>query len=854
MIPRYNLFHIGLLAAFLIIFWVKPANAQSASYKWANAIAGTGAEIGYSVNANFPGFVYTVGSFATTVDFDPGLGIFNLTAGTAVGIADGFVQKLDTAGNFVWAKQIGGSGIDRIFSVDVDSLGGLYLTGIFSGTADLDPGPALHNVVSAGAVDIFVLHLDSGGNFVWGRSIGGSGSEEGNSIVVDSLGNVYVTGNFASTVDFDPGVNISILSSNGGADMFLLKLGFGGNFVWAKRIGGANTDSGESLALDGLGNLVVTGSSYNIVDFDPGPGIANLGGANSSNQAFVAKYDTAGNYIWAKDMGSTAADFGKSVTVDDAGSILVTGDFRLTVDFDPGPGVQNLTSNGDWDIFICKLDALGNLVWVKALGGGGEDLVYSIKADASNNVYISGFFASSVLDVDPGVNVFSFLNSNVGGKSLVLKLNSGGSFVWARNYGGGTTNAAQDVFTFLNLDNLGNIYLTGIYYPAVPADFDPGQATVIFPSAGNSDAYVLKLGQGLCGGPVYSSLTVTACDSFILGGQKFTSSGNPAVILSNSAGCDSVVVLNLTIKNSSTFVVTQTGCDSIVYGGQAYTQTGVYTSTYTNAVGCDSFFSLNLTILQSSYDTIVQTSCDSFTYNGVTFTSSGYYSDTLTNGVGCDSIITLNLTINSSLQTAISQSACDSFTLNGTTYLASGVYTQTLSNIAGCDSVLTLNLTINSVDASVVKSAATISANATGASYQWVDCDNNYAPIQGETNQSYTASFNGNYAVIVTQNGCTDTSECKSVTHLTDGVEDIESSSFIKLFPNPTSIDLMVNTTQPLQNGVIRIMTAAGKVVLERYNLVGDRFHLDVSGYANGLYLVEVKEAGKIFRAKVVKH
>ena len=229
-----------------------------------------------------------------TVDFDPGAGTTTLTS--AAGSADVFVSKLDSSGNFVWAKSFGGTSEDLGYSIAVDSSGNIYTTGYFYSTADFDPGAGTSNRTSAGLVDVFVSKLDSSGNFVWAKSFGGTRDDVSNSIAVDSSGNVYTTGFFVEIVDFDPGAGTSNHTSAGGGDVFVSKLDSSGNFVWAKSFGGTSGDSSSSIAVDSSGNIYTAGSFGGTVDFDPGAGTTTLSSAGDAD-VFVLKLTSAGEAL-----------------------------------------------------------------------------------------------------------------------------------------------------------------------------------------------------------------------------------------------------------------------------------------------------------------------------------------------------------------------------------------------------------------------------------------------------------------------------------------------------------------------------------------------------------------------------
>jgi len=224
--------------------------------------------------------------------------------------------------------------------------------------ADFDPGAGTFNMISTGFTDIFVSKLDASGNFVWAKRMGGTGWDECYSIVVDSSGNVYTTGYFRGTVDFDPGAGTFNMTSAGGTDIFVSKLDLLGNFVWAIPMGGALNDYGTSIVLDGSANVYVMGDQYSgTVDFDPGAGVYNVN--NTGTEAnFIAQYDNSGNFrcAFAITPGHNEAHYNHHLAV--AGSnIYITASFDIAgTDLDPCPPVYNLPNNNGYDIYVAKYD------------------------------------------------------------------------------------------------------------------------------------------------------------------------------------------------------------------------------------------------------------------------------------------------------------------------------------------------------------------------------------------------------------------------------------------------------------------------------------------------------------------
>lgn len=734
---------------FLVIIVSVINSSQAQTFEWAKGFIGNSYANGHSVKTDAAGNVFTTGIFSDSIDFDPGPGVFKLYQGP---MTSTYVSKLDANGNFVWARRIGGY---NSTSLNIDAAGNVYITGNFYFTQDFDPGPAVFNLVSAGDKDIFICKLDNNGNFIWAKNMGGADEEVSYAITVDASGNVFTTGYFSDTADFDPGPGVFSMVPLGSISMFVSKLDASGNFVWAILFGNNYpTQYGSAIDVDTSGNIYLTGLCQGIVDFDPGPAVYNLDGGGGN--VYVLKLTTNANLVWARNMtGSGSVGYG--IDVDGSGNVHTTGFFASTVDFDPGPGVYNLVSGANQSIFVSKLNSSGDFVWAKSMNGPVIDIGYSIVVGPSGNVYTTGDFEGTT-DFDPGPGVYNLTSDSTYSDIFVSCLDSSGNFEWAAHMGGNS----YDNGSSITLDGAGNIYTTGTFKDT--ADFDPGPLNYFLNSIYiYHSAFVHKIGScNSVNNPVYADFcdstiingisytnsatftdyhlnmngcdsniiyhltkhnttynfpTITACDSFILGNQTYFTSGVYTQQLVSPWGCDSFVTANLTIKHSSTHSITATTCNSFTLNGQTYVNTGTYTQTLVNAQGCDSVITLNLTINNSSYTTLNVDTCISYTLNGQTYTASGVYTQTYTNVVGCDSIVTLNLTIHQPTASIINQSACLTYTLNGQTYTTTGTYTQTLLNAAGCDSVITLNLIINQPSAHTIAQTACNSCTINGQTY-----------------------------------------------------------------------------------------------------------------------------------------
>ena len=389
------------------------------NFVWAKRLGESSTNYGNALAVDANGNIYTVGSFAGTVDFDPGVAVYDLTS---AGQSDIFISKLDATGNFVWAQKIGSNTAQVANSIIVDASGNIIVAGNFVGAVDFDPGPLTFTLNGGGNNDCFIFKMDAGGNFIWAKQVVGNYSQ-GDAISTDALGNLYVCGNYNSTADLDPGSGANNVTATGGsADVFLIKLDAAGNFVWGKSFGGIGTDVAESIKADAAGNVYVTGNFPFTVDFDPGPTTFNISVAGSTD-VYLLKLDINGNFLWAKTFAGVDAEAGRDVIVDATGNVYVTGLFLATVDLDPGPGVYNLTSFvASTDIFIVCLDAAGNFVYAIRFGGTTLDAGLALFVNGAGILHATGYFEGAV-DFDPGAGIAT-LNS-AEGRTFIIKL--GGS-------------------------------------------------------------------------------------------------------------------------------------------------------------------------------------------------------------------------------------------------------------------------------------------------------------------------------------------------------------------------------------------------------------------------------------------
>ena len=306
-----------------------------------------GSSWGYNITVDRNKFVYISGQFSGAVDFDPGPGVVSLQS---AGGGDIFLVKLDPAGQLVWAKQFGNSGATQSDSaVTVDPNGNVYLTGSYSGLTDFDPGPGVF-VLPGNGEQIFLAKLTSNGIFVWAKSFNGgaNGTGRGVDLILDASGNIYTTGWFTGTVDFDPGPGSAKITERfGSGDVYIAKLRNNGALLWVKRVGGPSWDIPDGgIGLDRNGGVYVSGSFSYTVDFNPGSPTYYLSSDRSSIDVFVLKLSNDGVFGFARQFqGPQDEGLVGEMAVDQLGNTYLSGIFQGIVDFDPCPDTFYLSSN-----------------------------------------------------------------------------------------------------------------------------------------------------------------------------------------------------------------------------------------------------------------------------------------------------------------------------------------------------------------------------------------------------------------------------------------------------------------------------------------------------------------------------
>lgn len=255
----------------------------------------------------------------------------------------------------------------------------------------------------------------------------------------------------------------------------------------------------------------------------------------------------------------------------------------------------------------------------------------------------------------------------------------------------------------------------------------------------------------------------------------------------------------------------------------------------------------------NSNSSISETVCNTYTSpGGSVYTSSGVYNDTISNVSGCDSIITINLTVNPVSNSNTNEVACGSYlSPSGNIYTASGIYNDTIPNVFGCDSVITTNLTINMADTSVIQTGDTLMSTVSLATYQWINCTTS-APVAGATSQMFIPTSNGSYALVITDNGCTDTSGCITIFDLSLAENE---NIHVNIYPNPVIDYMMVHIQESAEHYSLKLFDESGRMVLTSNLGDGNLQMINVQTLAPGLYIVSISDekGSQVFKKLVVE-
>lgn len=375
---------------------------------------------------------------------------------------------------FDWAIGFGGDDAESVEAITIDESGNVYATGYFmSQVADFDPGPDVYELTnSSTAQDVFICKYSSTGELIWAKSIGTGSTDKVNDIAIDQNNNVYITGYFYQTLDFDPGpesFNIQAVDQ----DAYVLKLDSEGNFGWAKSFGGEGWNQGKGVGVSENGNVYVVGTCQDYIDLIPDDDAELIYDAtylNAGDDFFIVKLDSVGGFLWGHGIGSAGDDVARDLVILENEDVIVTGDFRNTIDFDPGSEEFLLTANAaKKDMFLLKLASDGSYIWANKYGDGGNVFSESVVVDNEGQILVTGIFNQDPVFTVEGVEVE--LNELSNSDMYLLAADQEGFVKWIK-----VIHSESEIYPqSVTVDSLNNVFTTGVF--RVAADLNPGAET-----------------------------------------------------------------------------------------------------------------------------------------------------------------------------------------------------------------------------------------------------------------------------------------------------------------------------------------------------------------------------------------
>lgn len=684
---------------------------------------------------------------------------------------------------FEWGNSVG-MGFTGVPNIAVDHLGNSYQSGSFTETVDFDPGPQIQDITSKGLFDIYVSKYGTNGDLTWTITIGGLLSDYVNAMVTDYLGNVYIVGEFADTVDFDPGFEeYKLAVPEGFYGCFIAKYNTNGNLIWANNfIGGPQPPEGaklekteiRSLSVDFAENVYIGGHYYNTVDFDPSAGVFELTSTGEEDaELFAVKFDKNGSFIWGNQLqGSSSPEPDNNerlnyLITDKLGFLYITGTFSEFVDLNPGIGNHNLVSDGlGGNCFITKWDTAGNFIWGRQIGNIddiGAATILSLAIDGSGAVYLGGLYNGKV-DFDPGPSTFE-LNSGIYGNGCVVKLTSNGNFMWAL----GQSGYFEDYINSIVMSpNSNSFYIIGDQYSTIltiqGTQSSTESDTSILENLGIEAVYVAK----------YDTSGKVLCTFNLTPGHNETNSrGGNRLAVDNTENLFiglSIDDLNVDLNPCSGVINPHGGATIVKYSSAHFSwsnnQICFGDSTYfsTDLFACGGWdWDFDDTISGTANHSTLQNPAHQFTHEGT------YNVRLILFGYCKDDTVYYPVTIqygNFLKEMNISICEGDSIKVSGEWRSSTGVFEDTLfGNLTACDTIVHINLTVVPPPvASISSSHVTIQSTKMvqlmadgGTQYQWisgqgVNCDTcSIINILSNTNPN-------EYCVIVSNiPGCSDT-------------------------------------------------------------------------------------------------
>lgn len=659
-----------------------------------------------------------------------------------------------------------------------------------------------------------------------------------------------------------------------------LCLGQSARLDWARSLGGVNNDQGNHVIADARGNVFTVGSFMGTVDFDPGPGVFNLT-AIAFTDIFVMKQDPSGAFLWAKNFGGALDEEATSIAIDPGENLYITGNFKAAVNFFPtGPG-GSVLSNGDYDVFMLKLDRDGNFGWIRNMGGNAPDTATSNCWNNTGFTYTTGFFWNTA-DLNPGPFTSNFTSAGLS-DVYITKVDQFGNYIWTRTFG----TDGPDKGNAITTDFAGNVYTIGTFNGA--GDFNPTGGVYKLGTKGMSDIFISKLSQS--GGFVWvkqigGSLNdigkdIVVTDSgyiYITGSFSGIVDFNPDTAAADTfymeaKGNNDMFVVKLNTNGNFLWAKTVgkalAECAGISVGvdhKENVVIAGVFNDTMDFNPDTSSF------LLDCASDGLNDVFVSKLDVNGDfmwakrwggtgadyctammidmpnNIYTTGYFKDSVDfnpakevfklGSKGNNDAFIHKMSYCTPAYVTLKDTFCSPYTLDGITYDKSGTYKQTVTGPGGCENFVSLTIDIRNINDTVSVSGVVLTSHATGVKYQWIGCDKKNE-IPGATGKSYIALGNADYAVTLFDGKCRDTSVCHKISSFPPlSIEEYEVQNSVQVFPNPSNGEFVIAVKESMIGATASI-----------YNLMGQKLR-DIElkeantkqSLASGFYIINISK------------
>jgi len=664
--------------------------SSSGTMLWVNPIHSTTVVELSQLTVDSPDELLISGNFEGTVTLNDTLSI------NSQGGQDVMMLKVNgLSGDIIYHKHIGSPDQEFVNQHARDNQNNIYLLGNFRSLIDLNPGSGTFLANSNGQTDIFLVKLNSMGEFLWARTFGGIDFDDGHSLATDADRNVVITGRFSEIISF--GSFEHVLQSNGGTDIFLTKLNENGQTQWARKIGGSQNDQGSVVKI-GQKNIIYLGGLFRqTVDFNPKIQFSNNSTSLGGTDGFIGLYNYDGTYNEHFTFGGQANDFVSDFVIRGNGEIISTGGFSSIVDFDPSSGVVNIFSSGGldgflWSVFVCvnpylksihvEKDMLcfGERVMIEITEGYLNDATqWSWQRDSCENIT---FASGDLLNVRVPRNTIFYVKgfggciSNDSCSAIPIKV-----FTDTLNYQYEKLCEGDSIVIGNNVYRSQGLFIDSLLSVS-------GCDSVVVLEIELFPQYFSSGSRSICNG-----------DTLRVGNSEYTLPGTYTNIFQTLDGCDSTIVTQLNVLPSRISSADARVCkgDSVLVGTEFYFNTGTYIQTSTNEFGCTDQLVVTIQGIETEFEQFVSL-CqgDSVRVGNTIYKTAGAYQDKLISTLGCDSIINSFISILMPSFTVQDLHLCfgDSILVGHKVYKRTGIFLDTLVNAVGCDSIIETSIRI----------------------------------------------------------------------------------------------------------------------------------------------------------------